>query len=165
MLVEQYDDNYDHHVPQLDVYGVGAGAEDQHQQLQVEANEYLSLALGSPRYQKTCPRTSYSISARSHVHNQQSGLTMSIAEKPKSQEVVPFSNLPNSNAPCQMITESEMQRKADDNGMLSWQEGAAGFQSNLAVCPSNQFMACAINELSDQAQCHMNTFANTKHGK
>ena len=47
---------------------------------------------------------------------------MSIAEKPKSHEVMPFNNLPNSNAPCQMITESEMQHKAE-NGMLSWQEG------------------------------------------
>lgn len=87
---------------------------------------------------------------------------MSIAEKPKSHEVMPFNNLPNSNAPCQMITESEMQHKAD-NGMLSWQEG--GNQSNQAVCPSNQFLACPINELSDQAQCHMNTFANVKGGK
>ena len=49
---------------------------------------------------------------------------MSIAEKPKSQEVVPLNhNLPNyGHAPCQMITESEMQQNAD-NGILSWQEG------------------------------------------
>ena len=69
---------------------------------------------------------------------------MSIAEKPKSQEVLAAHKLPNHhhNAhPCQMITESEqlnMQEQAD-NGAC-WQE--YGGNSNQAVCPSNQFLAC-----------------------
>ena len=51
---------------------------------------------------------------------------MSIAEKPKSQEMLAVNKLPNREAlPCQMITESEMimmQEQADNAGQLSWQD-------------------------------------------
>ena len=49
-----------------------------------------------------------------------------------------------------------------ENCKLSWQEG--GNPSIQAVCPSSSFLPCPINDFSEQAQCHMNTFANTKVG-
>jgi len=151
VLVEDYDLDHDEQ------------GEDQ----QLLNNDYLSLALGSPQNQKPCPRA-YSISAKSqNNHPQQIGLTMSIAEKPKSQEVPLKTTVNQAGVPYQMITESETAMQKDGEGMVWWQEG--GNASNQAVCPSNQLNSNNLayninNDFSEQAQGHMNTFANTKFG-
>ena len=91
----------------------------------------LSLVFGSPRvYQKTVR------SSISSNHQQPMGLTMSIAEKPKSQEV-----------PLHSVYEQFIGN--DTPNKKSWQG-----TSNQAQC---SFLP-PMNDFSEH--CHMNTFAN-----